>query len=74
MTTALSVRDLRKTYKGGHEALKGVSLDVREGDFFALLGPNGAGKTTTLRMLTGFLQPTAGSIHVKDFSIDEQPL
>jgi ABC-2 type transport system ATP-binding protein len=51
-----------------------INLDIKQGEILGLLGPNGAGKTTTLRMLTGFLQPTAGSIHVKDYSIDEHPL
>ena len=51
-----------------------ISLDIQKGEILGLLGPNGAGKTTTLRMLTGFLQPTAGSIQVKDYSIDEHPL
>ncbi len=55
-------------------AVDQISLDIRKGEILGLLGPNGAGKTTTLRMLTGFLQPTSGSIHVKDYSIDEQPL
>jgi ABC-2 type transport system ATP-binding protein len=44
MPYALSLRDLKKTYRNGHVALKGITLDVAEGDFFALLGPNGAGK------------------------------
>jgi ABC-2 type transport system ATP-binding protein len=51
-----------------------ISLDIQQREILGLLGPNGAGKTTTLRMLTGFLQPTAGSIQVKDYNIDEQPL
>jgi len=55
-------------------AVDQISLDIRKGEILGLLGPNGAGKTTTLRMLTGFLQPTSGSIHVKDYRIDEQPL
>jgi ABC-2 type transport system ATP-binding protein len=55
-------------------AVDQISLNIKKGEILGLLGPNGAGKTTTLRMLTGFLQPTTGSIHVKDFSIDEQPL
>ncbi len=52
---ALAVRDLRKTYGNGVEALKGVSLDVAEGDFFALLGPNGAGKTTLIGIITSLV-------------------
>jgi ABC-2 type transport system ATP-binding protein len=55
-------------------AVDQISLNIKKGEILGLLGPNGAGKTTTLRMLTGFLQPTAGSIRVKDLSIDETPL
>jgi ABC-2 type transport system ATP-binding protein len=55
-------------------AVDAISFDIQTGEILGLLGPNGAGKTTTLRMLTGFLQPTAGSIRVKDYSIDEHPL
>ena len=51
-------------------AVDQISLDIQQREILGLLGPNGAGKTTTLRMLTGFLQPTAGSIQVKDYSID----
>ena len=53
MTYALEIADLKKTYPGGTEALKGISLSVQEGDFYALLGPNGAGKSTTFNILTG---------------------
>ena len=69
----IQVENLTKYY---HDfcAVDQISIDIQKGEILGLLGPNGAGKTTTLRMLTGFLQPTAGSIHVKDFSIDEQPL
>ena len=55
-------------------AVDGISLVARQGEILGLLGPNGAGKTTTLRMLTGFLRPTAGSIRVNDHRIEEQPL
>jgi len=55
-------------------AVDQISLDIQQREILGLLGPNGAGKTTTLRMLTGFLQPTSGSIQVKDYSIDEHPL
>jgi ABC-2 type transport system ATP-binding protein len=69
----IQVENLTKYY---HSlcAVDQISLDIQKGEILGLLGPNGAGKTTTLRMLTGFLQPTAGSIQVKDFSIDENPL
>ena len=57
MTTipALEVRDLRKTYATGVEALKGISLSVAPGDFFALLGPNGAGKSTLIGILSSLV-------------------
>ena len=59
---ALSVRDLRKTYDNRVEALKGVSLDVAEGDFFALLGPNGAGKSTLIGIVSSLVNLTSGSV------------
>lgn len=55
-------------------AVDHISLDIEKGQILGLLGPNGAGKTTTLRMLTGFLRPTSGSIRVKDYTIDEDSL
>jgi ABC-2 type transport system ATP-binding protein len=69
----IQVENLTKYY---HDlcAVDQISIDIQKGEILGLLGPNGAGKTTTLRMLTGFLQPTAGSIHIKDYSIDEHPL
>jgi ABC-2 type transport system ATP-binding protein len=69
----IHVENLTKNY-GGLCAVDGIDLDVRQGEILGLLGPNGAGKTTTLRMLTGFLKPTAGNIQVKDFNIDENCL
>ncbi|MGY0557520.1 MULTISPECIES: ABC transporter ATP-binding protein [unclassified Lysobacter] len=61
---ALSVRDLRKTYGNTVEALKGVSLDVEEGDFFALLGPNGAGKSTLIGIVSSLVNLTSGSVEI----------
>ena len=61
---ALSVRDLRKTYDNRVEALKGVSLDVAEGDFFALLGPNGAGKSTLIGIVSSLVNLTSGSVEI----------
>jgi ABC-2 type transport system ATP-binding protein len=61
---ALSVRGLVKTYRNGVQALRGVDLDVEQGDFFALLGPNGAGKTTLIRLLLGLARPTTGTIQL----------
>ena len=71
MNIALSIRDLRKQYDNGFEALKGVSLDVKEGDFFALLGPNGAGKSTTLGIVSSLVNKTSGSVEVFGVNTDE---
>jgi ABC-2 type transport system ATP-binding protein len=61
---ALRIEDLVKRYPTGTEALRGVSLDIEEGEFFGLLGPNGAGKSTLIHCATGLAQPTAGTIKV----------
>lgn len=60
----ISIRGLTKTYKGGHQALKGIDLEIREGEILALLGPNGAGKTTLISTICGLVTPTAGSVTV----------
>ena len=64
MPDILTIRDLRKSYAGGFEALKGVSLDIREGEILALLGPNGAGKTTLISTVCGITSPSSGRITV----------
>jgi ABC-2 type transport system ATP-binding protein len=69
---ALSVRGLTKTYKNGVPALRGVDLDVEQGDFFALLGPNGAGKTTLIGIITSLVNKTAGEARVFGHSIDRE--
>ena len=72
MAAILQVRDLRKTYDGGFEALKGVTLDIEEGEILALLGPNGAGKTTLISTLCGITEPTSGTATVGGFDIKTQ--
>ena len=67
---ALEIEHLRKTYSGGFEALKGVSLKVMEGDFYALLGPNGAGKSTTIGVISSLVNKTSGKVRVFGFDID----
>lgn len=67
---ALSVKGLTKTYRNGVKALKGIDLDVEEGDFFALLGPNGAGKTTLIGIVTSLVNKTAGTASVFGFDLD----
>jgi ABC-2 type transport system ATP-binding protein len=64
MTSAISIKNLHKTYGNGHQALKGVDLEVEEGDFFALLGPNGAGKSTTIGIISTLVKQTSGTVTV----------
>lgn len=73
MSFALSVRQLTKTYQNGVQALKGVNLDVVEGDFFALLGPNGAGKTTLINIVTGLVNKESGEVYIGELSLDDEP-
>ncbi|MEJ7784579.1 MAG: ATP-binding cassette domain-containing protein, partial [Solirubrobacteraceae bacterium] len=61
---ALEITDLVKRYPTGTEALKGVSLEIGEGEFWGLLGPNGAGKSTLIHCTTGLAQPTSGAISI----------
>jgi ABC-2 type transport system ATP-binding protein len=61
---ALSLRQLKKTYSNGFSALKGIDLDVKQGDFFALLGANGAGKSTTIGIISSLVNPTSGTVSV----------
>ncbi len=67
---ALTIENLKKTYKNGTQALKGIDLKVREGDFFALLGPNGAGKSTAIGIITSLVNKTAGKVKVFNEDID----
>src|SRR5579859_2706883 len=64
MAPAIECRDLRKTYDGKVEAVRGLSLAIEPGECFGLLGPNGAGKTTTIEILEGLLEPTSGEVSI----------
>ena len=68
---ALEISDLRKVYSGGTEALKGISLKVKEGDFYALLGPNGAGKSSTIGIIGTLVTKTSGTVKIFDYDIDK---
>lgn len=70
MNKALSISDLTKTYKNGFVALKGISLSVAAGDFFALLGPNGAGKTTLIGIIADLVTKTSGTIEIFGVNTD----
>ncbi|GBL55745.1 ABC transporter ATP-binding protein [Pseudomonas sp. R3.Fl] len=74
MSSALTLRQLTKTYGNGFQALKGIDLDVAEGDFFALLGPNGAGKSTTIGILSTLVNKTSGTVTVFGHDLDREPL
>lgn len=76
MTAAISVQNLRKEFRRGWrksrvDALKGISLDVAEGEAFGFIGPNGAGKSTTIKILTGVMQATAGEAHLFGVPVSE---
>ena len=69
---ALDINDLKKVYKGGVQALRGLNLEVDEGDFFALLGPNGAGKSTTIGIISSLVNATEGEVKVFGYDLDTQ--
>ena len=71
MIPALCIENLSKVYDNGFEALKGISLSVEQGDFFALLGPNGAGKSTTIGIICSLISKTGGKVSVFDIDIDK---
>ena len=70
---ALEIENLKKVYSGGIEALKGISLKVQEGDFYALLGPNGAGKSSTIGIIGTLVTKTSGSVKIFDIDVDKDP-
>ena len=71
MTYALEISELKKTYPGGTEALKGISLKVKEGDFYALLGPNGAGKSSTIGIIGSLVTKTSGMVKIFGIDVDK---
>ncbi|MED5387313.1 MAG: ABC transporter ATP-binding protein [Pseudomonadota bacterium] len=70
--SALTIRNLTKTYANGVQALKGIDLEVEQGDFFALLGPNGAGKSTTIGVISSLVNKSDGDVSVFGHSLDTQ--
>ena len=68
---ALQIDNLKKTYKGGTIALKGISLKVKKGDFYALLGPNGAGKSSTIGIIGTLVTKTSGQVKIFDIDTDK---
>nr|CAA6817552.1 MAG: ABC-type multidrug transport system, ATPase component [uncultured Thiotrichaceae bacterium] len=72
MTAAIAIRDLKKTYDNGFTALKGIDLDVQEGDFYALLGANGAGKSTTIGIISSLVNKSSGQVSIFGYDLDTQ--
>jgi len=72
MTNAIEISDLHKKYKGGVQALSGINLEVKKGDFFALLGPNGAGKSTTIGIITSLVNKTSGTVKIFGHDLDNE--
>ena len=70
---AIEITGLTKTYAGGTEALKGIDLTIKQGDFFALLGPNGAGKSTTIGVMTSLINKTAGQVKIMGVDLHQNP-
>ena len=70
MTPALEIISLTKIYKNGTHALKGIDLQVKEGDFFALLGPNGAGKSTVIGIMSSLINKTSGVVKINNIDIE----
>jgi ABC-2 type transport system ATP-binding protein len=68
---ALSIASLAKTYDNNFKALKGIDLEVSQGDFFALLGPNGAGKSTTIGVICSLVRKSSGTVKIFGIDIDE---
>jgi ABC-2 type transport system ATP-binding protein len=69
MKNIISIKNLSKTYASGHQALKSVNLDIKEGEILALLGSNGAGKTTLISIICGLVSPSEGTVRVDGFDI-----
>ncbi|HGF7571956.1 TPA: ABC transporter ATP-binding protein [Enterococcus faecium] len=71
MANAIEINNLKKIYGSGVEALRGIDLSVKEGDFYALLGPNGAGKSTTIGIITSLVNKTSGKVNVFGYDLDK---
>ena len=72
MMNALEISDLYKTYKSGVQALCGINLEVKQGDFFALLGPNGAGKSTAIGIISSLVNKSSGTVKVFGHDLDSE--
>ena len=67
----VSLKNLRKTFADGTDAVKSIDLDIEQGEFITLLGPSGCGKTTTLRLIAGLEEPTSGEIYINGRQVND---
>ena len=70
----INILNVTKSYNGAYKAVNNMNLEIRNGEIFGLLGPNGAGKTTTIKMLTGIIAPTVGSVEINGINIVKEPV
>ena len=70
----INILNVTKSYNGSYKAVNNMNLEIRNGEIFGLLGPNGAGKTTTIKMLTGIIAPTVGSVEINGINIVKEPV
>ena len=66
----IEFKNVKKTYVEGNKALRGVSMQIEDGEFCFLVGPSGSGKSTIIKLITGELRPTSGSVHVNGYSLE----
>lgn len=70
----ININNITKSYNGNYKAVDNLNLEIKDGEVFGLLGPNGAGKTTTIKMITGIISPTNGSITINGIDINKEPV
>lgn len=70
----ININNITKSYNGNYNAVDNLNLEIRDGEIYGLLGPNGAGKTTTIKMITGIIAPTMGSIEINNIDIIREPI
>ena len=70
----ININNITKSYNGNYKAVDNLNLEIKSGEIFGLLGPNGAGKTTTIKMITGIISPTNGTIEINHIDINKEPI
>ena len=70
----ININNITKSYNGNYKAVDNLNLEIKDGEIYGLLGPNGAGKTTTIKMITGIIAPTNGTIEINNIDINKEPI